>query len=173
MVSRRSALLLTVLLAAAVAIAGVGVAMGTPEPVLTLENDDTASYHVTAYTVDDRDEAGYLNFEVTTRDGDRRLVSYADLVWPDGYRNVTLVDDGVNRQAFVVGPNETTTEPVEGWTRGDVTVYVIERGDERTHEWSRTVTCGGRGQEHELRFDDDSGGGGSTVCAGGVGWLFR
>lgn len=173
MVSRRFALLSAVLLATAVAVAGVGVVMGTPEPVLTLENDDTAAYHVTAYTVDDQDEAGYLNFEVTTREGNRRLVTYADLVWPDGYRNVTLVDEGVNRQTFVVGPNETTTKPVEGWTRGDVTIYVIERGDERTHEWSRTVTCGNRGQEHELRFDADSGTGGATVCAGGFGWLFR
>ena len=172
MVARRLAILLLALLLGTV-FAGAAFAVGTPEPMVTLENEDTESYRVTAYTTEDLDEAGYLNFEVTTADGDRRLVTYADLVWPEDYRNVTLVDDGVNQQSFSVGPNETVTEPLEGWTRGDVTIYVVERGDERPHKWSRTVTCGSRGQEHELRFEDESRFGGSSVCAGEFGWILR
>lgn len=146
--------------------------VGTPEPVVTLENDDDVTYRVTAYTVEDRDAAGYLNFEVT--DGDeRRLVTYADLIWPDGYRNVTLVDETVDRDEIVVGPDETVTDSLEGWTRGDVTVYVVERGEDRVHERSQTVSCDRRGQEHELRFSSDSGAGSTTTCAGGFGWLLR
>lgn len=173
MVARRFAILLSMLLLLGAILVGVTATVGTPEPVVTLENDDDVTYHVTAYTVDDQDAAGYLNFEVTTEAGDRKLVTYADLVWPSGYRNVTLLDEHVNRQSFVVGPNETTTKTVEGWTRGDVTVYVIESGADRTHTWSRTVTCRDRGQEHGLRFSEDGGSGGSTVCAGGIGWIFR
>ncbi|WP_319633705.1 hypothetical protein [Natronorubrum aibiense] len=96
-------------------------------------------------------------------------MTYANLVWPSGYRNVTLVDDGVDSQSFVVGPNETTMCTVDGWTYGDVTVCIVERGDNRTHTWSRTVTCGSRGQDHGLRFVMDSKAGGSVNCTGGIG----
>lgn len=172
MVARRPAILLAVLLLG-VALVGGAVALGSPEPVVTIENGDNVSYRVTAYTVEDTDEAGYLNFEVTTDDGDRRLVTYADLVWPSGYRNVTPVDDDVNSQSFVVEANETTTESVEGWSAGDVTVYVIERGANRTHTRSRTIDCGKRGQEHGFEFTDESDSSGSTLCANGIGWVFE
>lgn len=172
MVTRRSVLLLCALLLGAVLV-GVAATTGTPEPVVTLENDHNVTYHVTAYTVDDLDAAGYLNFEVTTNDGERTRVTYAELVWPSGYRNVTLIDEGVNSQSFVVEPNETTTEPLEGWTRGDVTVYIIQGPDEHARTWSKAVPCGERGQEHDLRFDEDGGFGSTTTCAGGVDWIFR
>lgn len=171
MVSRRSVLLLCALLLGGVLV-GVAATTGTPEPVVTLENDDNVTYHVTAYTVEDLDAAGYLNFEVTTDNGERTRVTYAELVWPSGYRNVTLADEGVNSQSFVVGPNETTTEPLEGWTRGDVTVYIVQGPDEHARTRSKTLSCSRRGQEHELRFSD-GGFGGTTVCAGGIGWVVR
>ncbi|SDR05093.1 hypothetical protein [Natronobacterium texcoconense] len=171
MVSRRSVLLALVLLGAV--LVGVGFATGTPEPVLTIENDDNVSYQVTAYTVEDLDAAGYLNFEVTTDDGEQRLVTYNDLVWTTSYQNVTLVDEGVNSQSFTVGPNETTTGVVDGWSHGDVTLYIVESDDDETRTWSRTVTCDSRGQDHGLRMAADSGGGGSTHCGGGFGWMIR
>ncbi|WP_319633706.1 hypothetical protein [Natronorubrum aibiense] len=68
MVTRRSTPLLGVILVSVV-IVGAAVTRGTPEPVVTLENDDDATYHVTAYTVEDLAAAGYLNFEVTTAIG--------------------------------------------------------------------------------------------------------
>ena len=147
-------------------------AVGTPEPTVTFENQDNETYYVTAYTVSDEDVAGYLNFEVTTDEGDRRLVTYEDLVWPAEYENVTLVDDEVNTQTFVVEPGETKHDVVTGWSQGDVTVYISEHGPEREHDTSLTVACGNRGQSHSLTFEE-SGSGSSTSCAGGFGWVFR
>lgn len=171
MVSRRSLLVGGALLLAVILVSG-SLGIGTPEPMVTLENEDNATYHVTAYTVKDADTAGFLNFEVTTGDGDRRLVTYEELVWPGEYRNVTLVDDGVNTRSFVVEPGETTTGTIDGWSRGDVTVYIVERGSEKEHAGSRTITCGRRGQTHSLTLEP-SGSGGSSTCTGGFGWLLR
>ncbi|AGB33782.1 hypothetical protein C488_20387 [Natrinema pellirubrum DSM 15624] len=153
-------------------LSAITVAVGTPEPTVTFENQDNETYYVTVYTVSDEDVAGYLNFEVTTDEGDRRLVTYEDLVWPGEYENVTLVDDGVDTQTFVVEPGETKHGIVTGWSQGDVTVYISERGPEREHDTSRTITCESRGQSHSLTLEE-SGSGSSSTCAGGFGWVFR
>ncbi|WP_255681659.1 hypothetical protein [Natrinema sp. SYSU A 869] len=147
-------------------------AVGTPEPTVTFENQDNETHYVTVYTVSDKDTAGYLNFEVTTDEGDRRLVTYEDLVWPGYYENVTLVDEGVNAQTFVVESDETKHGVVNGWSQGDVTVYIDERGPKREHTTSRTVTCGSRGQSHSFTLQE-SGAGSSISCAGGISWIFR
>ncbi|SEH64280.1 hypothetical protein SAMN05192561_11828 [Halopenitus malekzadehii] len=174
MVSRRSLLvgsaLLLVLLGVVLTSGTLG--LGTAEPVVTLENQDDATYYVTAYTVEDADAAGFLNFEVRTEDGERRIVTYEELVWPGEYRNVTLVDDGIDGRSFVVEPGETTTKTIDGWSRGEMTIYIVERGPERNHTSSRTITCGRRGQTHSLTLEP-TGSGGSSTCAGGFGWLFR
>ena len=146
--------------------------IGSPEPTVTLENEDTVTYRVTAYTVDNPDVAGFLNFEVTTEDGEQRLVTYEELIWPAGYRNITLVDEGVDSQSFVVEPNETVSESVEGWSDGEMTVYILERGPDREHYRSRTVMCERRGQSHSFTMRD-GGGGSSSRCDSGLGWLFR
>ncbi|RQH00855.1 hypothetical protein [Natrarchaeobius oligotrophus] len=168
MVSRGFAILLVGVLLVA-SLFAVAVATGSDRPVVTIENDVDDEQHVTVYTVADLDEAGYLNFEVTTADGDRRLATLDDLVWPGEYRNVTPVDD-VHAQEITVGPGENVTTSVEDWSRGDVTVYVVETGENRTHTGTRTITCGSRGQEHTLS-PTDAGLGSSTLCAGGFGWL--
>ena len=172
MVSRRSLLVGGGLLVLTLVLTSGVLGVGTPEPVVTLENEDDATYHVTAYTVTDADAAGFLNFEVTTEDGQRRLVTYEELVWPGEYRNVTLIDDGVDVHAFTVDPGETTTGTIDGWSRGDATVYVVERGAEREHTSSRAITCQRRGQTHSLTLEP-SGSEGSSTCAGGIGWLLR
>ena len=153
-------------------IAALAIGVGTPEPTVTLENQDNETHYVTAYTVPDEDAAGYLNFEVTTDDGERQLVTYEDLVWAGYYQNVTPVNEGVNTQTFVVEPGETKHDFVDGWSSGDVTVYVNERGSQREHVTSRTISCGSRGQSHSFTLQE-SGSGGSYTCAGGFGWLFR
>jgi hypothetical protein len=146
--------------------------IGTPEPTVALENEDTDTYYVTAYTVADQDAAGFLNFEVTTEEGEQRLVTYEELVWPGEYHNVTLVDDGIDTQSFVVEPDETVSGTIEAWSHGDMTVYIAERGSEREHTTSRVVTCGSRGQSHSFTLEE-SGGGSSSSCAGGFGWIAR
>lgn len=153
-------------------IVALAIGVGTPEPTVALENQDDETHYVTAYTVPDEDAAGYLNFEVTTDDGERQLVTYADLVWAGHYENVTLVDEGVDAQTFVVEPGETKHGVVDGWSSEDVTVYVNERGSQREHVTSRTVSCGSRGQSHSFTLEE-SGSGGSVSCAGGFGWIFR
>lgn len=159
------------LLLMSVILVGSG-SIGTPEPTVTLENDDTVTYHVTAYTVDNPDVAGSLNFEVTTEDGEQRLVAYEQLVWPDGHRNVTLVDEGIDSQSFVIEPNETVSGTLEGWSDREMTIYIVERGPDREHSRSQSIRCESRGQSHSLTMAD-GGSGGSSTCASGLGWLFR
>jgi len=171
MVPRRS-FLIGGLLIVCLLLAGTALALGTPEPTVTFENQDNETHYVTAYTVPDEDAAGYVNFEVTTDDGDRKLVTYEDLVWPGYYENVTLVDSEIDTQTFVVDPGETADGVVTNWSRGDVTVYIAERGPNREHTTSRVITCGNRGQTHSFTLQE-SGGGGTTVCAGGYSWIFR
>ncbi|RQG95067.1 hypothetical protein [Natrarchaeobius chitinivorans] len=171
MVRRLAILLAAVLLA--VSLVGFAAATGTPEPVVTIENEDDVSHHVTAYTIEDMDTAGYLNFEVTTEDGEQRLVSFADLVWPNYDRNVTLVDEGIASHEIEVDPGENTTTALEGWEHGDVTIYVVEEGENRTHVSTRPVTCESRGQEHRLTLSDGSGMSSSAICGGGISWLWR
>ncbi|THE65708.1 hypothetical protein D8Y22_05935 [Salinadaptatus halalkaliphilus] len=168
MISRRLAALLTLTLLA-VSLVGLTDVPGDPAPELTVESEDDDTYYVSAYTVADADAAGYLNFEVTTADGDRRLVTLADLVWPRGHQNVRLVDD-VGHQEIVVEPDETVTTTLENWEHGEMTIYVVERGADRTHESTRTIDCGNRGQEHRITLEDGGGGGGHT-CASDFGWV--
>lgn len=141
-------------------------AAGPSQPTLTVENNDTTAYHVSAYTVDSREEAMYMNFAVTTRDGEHRLKTLSQLVWPDSDRNVTLADDGIPTQQITVAPGETVTTSIDGWTRGDVTVYLGEMtGDNETHVYTRIRTCPRTGQEHSVTFKKDGGISGGSICA--------
>lgn len=138
---------------------------GPSQPTLTVENNDTTAYQVSAYTVESREQAMYMNFEVTTRDGEHRLKTLSQLVWSDRDRNVTLADDGIPTQQITVAPGEKKTTTIDGWTRGNVTVYLVEKlGDNETHVYTRIQTCPRRGQEHSLTFEED-GTSGSSTCA--------
>lgn len=171
MLSRRS-LHVGALLVLCLLLSGAALAVGTPEPAVTVENQDDERYYVTAYTVQDQDVAGYVNFEGTTDDGDRELVTFEDLVWPHEYQNLTLVDDEIETQTFVVEPDETVDGVVTTWSQGDVTVYIAERGPDREHTSSRIVTCGTRGQTHSFTLKE-SGMSSATTCGGGYDWIFR
>lgn len=138
---------------------------GPSQPTLTVENNDTTTYQVSAYTVESREEAMYMNFEVTTRDGEHRRKTLSQLVWSDRDQNVTLVDDGIPTQQITVAPDETVTTTIDGWTRGNVTVYLVEKiDDNETHVYTRIQTCPRSGQEHSLTLEKDGTSGGST-CA--------
>ncbi|WP_136718600.1 hypothetical protein [Halorientalis salina] len=142
-----------------------GSVTGTTQPTLTVENNDTTSYQLSAYTVESREKAMYMNFRVTTREGERRLKTLSQLVWSDRDRNVTLADDGIPEQHITVAPGEEVTTTIDGWNRGDVTVYIIEehRGNE-THRQTAIKTCTKPGQEHSLTLEED-GSSGSSTCA--------
>ena len=169
MVSRQTGLLLAVLVAlSGVSVVGGGAVDATP--TLTVENGDDTSYRVTAYTADDVDDALLTNFRVTTPTGDEQLVTFSQLRWPQGYRNVTTTDS-IPTQRVTVGPNETLVTNVRPWEPGDVTMYLIEDvGDNETHVWSDLKTCTERQQEHTIRLRDGYEGG-SSVCASGLDWL--
>lgn len=167
---RTIAALLAVLLVAG----GFPLVVGTPAaatPALELENEDDTTYRVTAYTVADRHTAMHVNYRVTTRDGDRRLATLSQLVWPGGFRNVTLADDGIPAQRITLDPGENLTTRIEGWTHGDVTIYIAEDlGDNSAHVQTEIKTCPVRGQEHGLSFSDGTAGG-YSVCASGFDWM--
>ncbi|WP_434531594.1 hypothetical protein ACODNH_21705 (plasmid) [Haloarcula sp. NS06] len=165
MVSRRTiALLLGLALVSGYVL--YDTASGPSQPTLTVENNDTTAYQVSAYTVESREEAMYMNFEVTTRDGEHRLKTLSQLVWPDSDRNVTLADDGIPTQQTTVAPGETVTTTIDGWTRGNVTVYLVEKiDDNETHVSTRIRTCPRTGQQHSLTFEEDGGIGGFSTCA--------
>ncbi|MDS0280975.1 hypothetical protein [Haloarcula onubensis] len=170
MVSRQAGLLL----AALVALAGVSVVGGEvvdAPPTLTVENDGDTTYRVTAYTVESVEDALLTNFRVTTPAGENRLVTYSQLVWPAGYRNVT-VTDSVPSQQVTVPPNEAVETEIRVWEPGDVTIYIIEEPDDETHVWSDMKACTERQQEHSIRLRDGYEGGGST-CASDLDLLFR
>lgn len=170
MVSRRT----TALLVGLVLLGGLSVAAGEvydAPPTMTVTNEDDTTYRVTAYTAESRQAALLMNFEVTTRDGERRLATLSQLIWPEGFRNVTLADDGIPTERLTVEPDEEATMTVDGWTPGNVTVYVIEDlGDNQTHVQTKIETCTERQQEHTLTLED-SGSSGSSVCASSVDWL--
>jgi hypothetical protein len=170
MVSRQ----MTALLAVLVLLSGASVVAGdviTSPPTMTVTNEDTTPQRVTAYTVEDSQTALLMNFEVTTRDGERRLATLSQMVWPEGYQNVTLVDDGVPTQQVTVDPGEEKTMTVNAWQPGNVTVYVVEELDgNETHVQTEIETCPQRGQEHTLTLEE-SGSSGSYVCASNLHWL--
>jgi hypothetical protein len=170
MVSQRIAALLALL----VLLSGASVVAGdviTSPPTMTVTNEDTTTYRVTAYTTDSLQTAMLLNFAVTTEAGERRLVTLSQMVWAEGYRNVTLVDDGIPTRQVTVAPGEKASMTVTGWTPGNVTVYVVEDlGDNDTHAQTEIETCTKRGQEHTLTLTE-RGSSGSSVCASSVDWL--
>ncbi|GAA5433941.1 hypothetical protein [Haloarcula japonica] len=165
MVSRR---MIALLLGSALVLGYVqyDTVFGSVQPTLTVENNDTTAYQLSAYTVESSEQAMYMNFEVTTRDGERRLKTLSQLVWPDGDRNVTFADDGVPIQQITVAPGETVTTTIDGWARGDVTVYLGEKiSDNETHVYTRMRTCPRTGQKHSVTFKEDGGISGSSLCA--------
>ncbi|OAQ53903.1 hypothetical protein HTG_06440 [Natrinema mahii] len=163
------------LLAGLVLLSGLSVAGGAmidAPPTLTAENDDNTTYRVTAYTVENRETALLMNFAVTTEDGDRRLATLSQLVWPEGFRNVTVVDDGVPTQQITVEPDDEVTTTIDGWTPGNVTVYVAKDVDDNgTHVLTDINTCPARQQEHSITFDE-GGSSWSSTCSSSIDWLF-
>ncbi|WP_135852261.1 hypothetical protein [Halorussus salinus] len=170
MASRRT----TALLACLVLLGGLSVVAGDvyeAPPTLTVTNEDDTTYRVTAYTAESRQAALLMNFEVTTREGERRLATLSQLYWPEGFRNVTLADDGIPTERITVEPGEEVTTTIDGWTPGNVTVYLVEDlGDDRTHVHTTIRTCTERQQEHSLTLED-GGTSGSATCASSVDWL--
>lgn len=155
-------------------LSGLSVAAGAvidAPPTLTVENEDDTPYRVTAYTDENRHTALHMNFAVTTADGERRLATLSQLIWPEGFQNVTLVDDDIPIQQVTVDPGEEVTTTIDGWTPGNVTVYVVEDiGNNETHVQTELKTCTERQQEHSLTFED-GGASGSSVCASSLGWV--
>ncbi|SEL96788.1 hypothetical protein [Haloferax larsenii] len=172
MVSRR----MTFLLAGLVLLSGVSVAASEAidsPPTFTVSNEDNTTYRVTAYTAESTQAALLMNFEVTTRDGERRLATLSQLIWPDRYRNVTLADDGIPTQRVTVEPGDEVTTTIEAWEPGNVTVYIVEDlGDNETHTMTEIKTCTERQQEHSLTLESD-GASGSSVCASSLDWLLQ
>ncbi|RRJ31404.1 hypothetical protein [Halocatena pleomorpha] len=167
MVSRRTIIFIAglILLSGLSMIAGEAV---DAPPTMTATNDGDTTYRVTAYTVEDRRTALLMNFAVTTRDGERRLATLSQLIWPDGFRNVTLADDGIPTQGISVDPGEAVTTTIDGWTPGNVTVYVVEDlGNNETHVRTSLETCTKRGQEHHMTFEEN-GGGRTSVCGSSI-----
>lgn len=170
MVSRRIGAFLTIL----VLLSGLSVVAGetiTSPPTMTVTNEDDTTYRVTAYTTDSLQKAMLLNFAVTTSDGERRLATLSQMVWPQDFRNVTLVDDGIPTRHVTVEPGDEETMTVEAWTPGNVTVYVVEDvGNDETHEQTEIEACTRRDQEHTLTLEE-RGSGGSSLCAPRFNWL--
>jgi hypothetical protein len=170
MVSQRTAALFALLATLSGASVGAGDVITSP-PTMTVTNEDTTTYRVTAYTTDSRQTAMLMNFAVTTREGERRLVTLSQMVWPEGYRNVTVVDDGIPTRQVTVEPGEEASMTVTEWTPGNVIVYVVEElGTNETHVQTEVETCTQRGQEHTLTLME-RGSSGSSVCASSVDWL--
>lgn len=170
MVSQRTAALLALLVLLSGASVGAGDVVTAP-PTMTVTNEDTRTYRVTAYTTESQQTAMSMNFAVTTREGERRLVTLSQMVWPEGYTNVTLVDDGIPTRQVTVDPGDEATMTVSEWTPGNVTVYVVEElGETETHVQTEVETCTQREQEHTLTLEEN-GSSGSSVCASSVDWL--
>lgn len=170
MVSRR----VTVLLAGLVLASGLSVVGGAvvdAPPTFTVTNTADTPHQVTTHTAESLQSAMLMNFAVTTESGDRRLVTLSQLVWPEGFRNVTLADRDVPTQEVTIEPGEETTTTIGGWTPGDVTVYIVEDlGDDETHVLTEIETCAQRQQTHTLTIEED-GFSGSSICASSYDWL--
>lgn len=169
MVSRRTAVLLGLALLAVVVLTTP--AVGGDQPTITVENDGSTAYRVSAYAAEDTQRATLTNFEVTTRDGDRRLATVSQLYWPDRERNPTLVDEGVASERVVAEPGENVTVTFDDWDQGDTLFYFVERrsGDDWIHDWRIGFSsCGGGGQEITVEAGSDGIDGLSETCSSGL-----
>lgn len=119
---------MTVFLASLVLLSGLSVAAGAvidAPPILTVENEDDTTYRVTAYTVEDRQTALLTNFAITTEDGERRLATLSQLIWPEGYQNVSVADDGIPTQQVTVEPGRFEDSSSGGDHHGNRSVWRV------------------------------------------------
>ncbi|ESP88038.1 hypothetical protein [Candidatus Halobonum tyrrellensis] len=159
-----SALVPPVALALLVVAAGcAGPLLGGP-PETTVENSASDEYRVDVYTVPVDDPAA-LEFSRAT-DGGRRPLDARDVQFPSGERNVTLDNEGATLQRRVVlAPGENVTATLDGWNRGETTVYLVETADERL-VYTRVVDCGSGDQSHTLTVESNESFRASSTCGG-------
>lgn len=121
--------------------------LGGP-PEATVENERDDPLRVVAYTVSTDDPAG-LAFHATPPNEPRQVRSLYDVFWSVGYRNVSMVREDATTHPFTVAPGESVTTTLDGWTPGDVTVYLVETLGGEVLDVD-VVQCDKRGQSHSI-----------------------
>lgn len=156
------ALLVVVLVAT---LAGCSVLSVGGPPTVTVENQDDATYRVTAYAVPDVDRPSDLTFRATTEAGDRRSIDAGALQSGAPYRNVTVAGAARN-QRFTVSPRSTISTTIDVWNASTATVYIVETTDgNESLVGSEIITCKRGGQEHSLTIADGFKKRASSTCA--------
>ena len=120
---------LALLVAIALVTAGCSVLQSSDSRTATFENRDSTAYNLSAYVVPNVDDRSDVRFHATTDDRSDRLLAYAEVQWPHGYRNVTIDDDGARSDRFTLSPNETTSVTMENVTADAAVIYVVERSN--------------------------------------------
>lgn len=155
--------LLVVLLVAT--LAGCSALSGGNPPTVTVENQDNATYRITAYAVSDVDRPSDVRFRATTEDGDRRSIDAGSLQSGSPYWNVTVAGPARSQQ-FTVSPHATISTTIDVWNASTATVYIIEATDENESlVGGEIVTCQRGGQEHSLTIADGFKKRASSTCA--------
>jgi hypothetical protein len=121
-------------------------ATGEPEPpTLTVENQDNATYFVTAYAFSDPDD---IAFRGTTDNQSRRMIGRPTIY--GGYRNITAVNEE-RSSGFSVSPRSNVTRKVSIWNSSVALVYIIETADgNESVLFGEVVNCERGGQEHRI-----------------------
>lgn len=120
--SRR--LVLTGLLTGLVLVAGCATLASDDGTQILVENERESSYRVTVFQ-SAQESPDELRFDVTTRDGHRKLVGVEELRAGANYTNVTL-HDPVRSDRLSTVSDGNTTQFVDDWNGSRTTVYVVE-----------------------------------------------
>jgi hypothetical protein len=137
------------------------VATGEPEsPTLTVENQDNATYAVTAYAFSD---SGDVAFRATTDNQSRRMIGRP--MTYGGYRNVTAVNEERSSE-FSVSPCSNITRKVGIWNSSVTLVYIVEtaNGNESVL-FGEGINCERGGQEHRIAIANGGLEQGSFTCS--------
>ena len=164
---RRTAALMLLLIAS---LGGCAALSSTEAPLLTIQNEDDQTYHLSVYVLSDVDDPGEVRFRATSEDGERRTYDVTGLRESAPLRNVTL-DEGAARDDRVTIPAaggsaaSTTSAGINIWEPGYATVYVVESKSDASLVGVHVVTCDGPNQEHSIAIAGGAIGDRSADCS--------
>ncbi|WP_265110885.1 hypothetical protein [Halosolutus halophilus] len=114
----------TCIITGLVLVAGCSTPFSDDETQILIENEHESAYQVTAFQSAQGSQDG-LKFDVTTEDGERRIVGFDELQDGANYTNVTL--SGAERSVRVPTiADDNSTQFVDDWNESQTTIYVVE-----------------------------------------------
>lgn len=117
----------TVVLILAVVLAGCSVPYADARATVTVVNENSQAYELTAYVITESVGAGNVSFRATNQTGRRQTVERIELATGNGFSNVTLAERWNATATMIPVPaNRTASATLSNWEPGNAVVYVVE-----------------------------------------------